>query len=520
MRGLSVGRRAGLAGLAALVTAGAWTVPATGGVGAATTQGTLVGEGGDAATPILVKLIHDDTAGLAPDFGAYTNVDVDQGIADFVGTAPGTFGNDFAVTERPFTTSEAASAQANGRSFAYVPIAAVPVALMTLVPNSSYQGSSTITPSQFCQHIPLSLDQLDGIYGDVSPPYSAGWGDSRLSCTAPPNSPAEQYSFGLWANLDPTMENFALMSLLDSTPTSKSAFAAGLASAQSVGQSTTSDPTASEHWPYGKTVPGGDQTTFGKLIGLDPRTNVPSTQAAVVQLGAIMPVADVWTGDPLGVRWSLPTAAIQNAAGDFVVPSAGAAKAAEAGATLASTSDPTTNNLVTFNANTTDPAGCAETDTCPYNNWLMLESYMVVPTNGLPADKALALSQFIRFAVGGTGQADIASLGAAGASPAMVTADLAVAQQLDAQAATASDSPSTTTTTNSTTTTTSAASLSSTPGSSSGAAPAAATASGSNSTGGLATTGGDPSLLVGVGLTLLICGELARQLLRRRKAKA
>ena len=95
----------------------------------------------------------------------------------------------------------------------------------------------------------------------------------------------EQYSFGLWANLDPTMETFALMSLLDSTSTSKAAFGSGLAAAQGVGQATTSDPTASEHWPYGKTVPGGDQTTFGKLIGLDPRTNVPSTQAAVIHFG-------------------------------------------------------------------------------------------------------------------------------------------------------------------------------------------------------------------------------------------
>ena len=88
---------------------------------------------------------------------------------------------------------------------------------------------------------------------------------------------------------------------------------------------------------------------FGKLIGLDPQTDAPSTQAALIQLGAIMPVADVWTGDPLGVRWNLPTAAVQNAAGDFVVPSADAAKAAEADATLAATTDPTTNNLVTFN---------------------------------------------------------------------------------------------------------------------------------------------------------------------------
>ena len=64
----------------------------------------------------------------------------------------------------------------------------------------------------------------------------------------------------------------------------------------------------------------------------------------------------------------------------------------------------------------------------------MVESYLLVPTNGLPADKALALAQFIRFAVGSTGQADITALGAAPATPAMVTADLAVAQQLDAEA--------------------------------------------------------------------------------------
>ena len=122
------------------------------------------------------------------------------------------------------------------------------------------------------------------------------------------------------------------MSLLDSTTASEAAFKAGLTAAQTGGQASTNDPTASEHWPYAKSVPGGDETTFGKLIGLD-RAGVPSTQASLIQLGAIMPVADVWTGDPLGVRWDLPTAAVQNAAGDFVVPSADAAKAAEADAT-------------------------------------------------------------------------------------------------------------------------------------------------------------------------------------------
>ena len=417
MRRSSLTRRMALAWLAALAAAAVWAVPAPRVTGAATVDGTIIGEGGDGPTPVMVKLLHDDAAGLKPEFGSYTNVDVDHAIADFVGSAPGTFSADYVVTERPLTTSEATTATANGRPFVYVPFAAVPVALMTLVPNPTYQGSSTILPSQFCQHVPLSLDQLDGIFG--APTFS-GWSDSRLSCTTSPSTAAEAYPFGRWANLDPTMENEALMALLDSTPTSKAAFAAGLTNAQQLGQSTTSDPTPSEHWPYsGTAIVGGDQTTLGKLIGLDPRKGSPSSVAAQLSLGAVMPVTDVWTGDPLGVRWDLPTAAVQNAAHAFVAPSADSAKAAQGDATLASTSDPTTDNLVTFGTST------SSTDASAYNNNLMLEDYLVVPTKGLPADKATALAQLIRFMVGGTGQSDISALGAAPATQQMITADLA-----------------------------------------------------------------------------------------------
>lgn len=513
MRRPSLARRAVLAGLVAVVTAAAGTVSASEGADAATPQGTLVGEGGDAINPIMVKLLHDDAAGLDPVDGSYTNVDIDQGITDFVGTAPGAFANDFAVTERPLTTAEAASAAANGRSFSYVPFAASPVALMTLVPNSTYAGSQTILPSQFCQHIPLTLAQMDGIYG--APQYS-GWGDSRLSCTAPPNTPADTLKFGLWANLDPTMETYALMSLLDSTPTSETAFGTALTTAHNESQATTSDPAPSEHWPYaGSAVAGGDQSTLGKLIGLDPRTGAPSSVAAQIVLGAIMPIDSDWTGDPLGVTWNLPTAAVQNAQGSFVAPSAAAAKAAESDATLASTSNPTTNNLITFNASTSDATA--------YNNYLMLESYLVVPTNGLPADKALALAQFIRFAVGGTGQADITALGAAPATPTMVTADLAVAQELDAEAASAPGTTSTSTTTPttaSTTTATTATTASAASTSGAGDASTSAMPSSDGSTpGGLAFTGDDPAPLLGLGFAFLICGEGARRLLRRRKSK-
>ncbi len=270
-------RRSVLAGVTAAMSATILAIPASGSAGAATTPGTLIGEGSDALTPVLVKLLHDDAAGLNPDFGSYSGaVGLDPGIADFVGSAKNTFGNDFVVTERPLTTAEASTAAANGRSFAYVPLAATPVALMTLVPNSQWQpgAAQTISPSDFCQHMPLTLAQLDGIFG--APAYS-GWGDTNLSCTMSSNTPADSLPFALWANLEPTMENYALMSLLDSTVPSKAAFAAGLTAGHTGGLTSTTDPTASEHWPYsGTTVSGGDAATLGKLIGLDPRTGAPS----------------------------------------------------------------------------------------------------------------------------------------------------------------------------------------------------------------------------------------------------
>jgi len=521
-------RRGVLAGLAALVTVGVWVVPATGIAGAATTQsGTIVGEGGDGLTPILTKLIKDDGGGLKPDFGTYTGVvGVDQAIADFVGDAPGSFGADFLVTERPLTQTEAAKAAADGRSFAYVPFVASPVALMTLVPNSTYTGSTDILPTQFCQHINLNLDQLDGLFGTATPPYT-DWADSgratgtdpRVNCPGSPPTPLDAKPIGRYANLDPSMENYALMSLLDSTATSKASFAAALTTAQGEGQSTTNDPTPSEHWPYsGSAIAGGDQTTLGKLIGLT-RQNAPSPVAAQLTLGAIMPVESDWTGSPLGVTWNLPTAAVQNAAGNYVAPSSDSATAAEASATLAATSDPTTNNLVTFNPSTTDTQGHPA-----YNNYLMLPGYLVVPTNGLSADKAQALAQLIRFAVGGTGQADIEALGAAPATKQMVSADLAVAQELNNEAAAAPSTTSTTTAgTASASTANSASSTSTTvPASGGSATVAAATTGGTGSSSGgasLASTGSNPLPLVVLGVTFVCCGEAARRLLRRRRAR-
>ena len=135
----------------------------------------------------------------------------------------------------------------------------------------------------------------------------------------------------------------------------------------------------------------------------------------------------VWAGAPEGTPWNVPTAAIENAdttpTPTFVGPTEQAAAAAETGSGI--TLDPST-NLVTFNPQPTNAAA--------YNNYLMVESYLVVPTSGLASAQAIKLAQFIRYVLGPTGQSDIAVLGAAPATPAEVTAGLKVASELDAEA--------------------------------------------------------------------------------------
>jgi len=525
----TTGVRTGLLALflaaTALTAAAGLSVAPAAIAGAATTTGTIVGEGGSFLQPLTGRLLKDDGNGLAPDFGAYTNVTLDKGIADFVGTGPGAFAADYVVSERPLSSTESSTAQTNGRSFAYVPFAAAGVAVVTTVPNSTYTGGQTISPLDFCQHIPLSLTDLGDIFGFDSADPLLQWNDPRLQCSTPGTTPYPS-PVNLWANLDPTTENSALMTLLDSDPTAKSLFDAGLQRAFNQHSALTTSDTPSENWPYtGSSIPGGDQPLIGKLIGINPLTNVPSTQAAQWNLGVALPISSVWTGSPLGVPWNLPTAAIQNAAGQDVAPSTASAQAAENDATLSSTTNPDTNNLVTFNANPSDPAA--------YNYLLMQESYLVVPTTGLPADKALALSQFIRFLLGPTGQADITSFGAAPATSAMVTAGLKVAQQLDIEAAASSSNTATTTTTTTAagattttapaaaggaTTTTTAASTTSVGSSSSNGSSGTGGSGGSSS--GLAFTGANVVPLTLLGAALVVVGELSRRVLRRRRARS
>jgi len=486
------------------------------GAGADTDPTTLSGQGGSFFQPVVSKLVKDDGPNLSPLFGAYLQTDMNAGIAAFVGTSAGQFAADYAVTERPLTAAESKQAADDGRSYAYVPIASTPVAITTLVPTAAWGqgGSTTITSSDFCQHMPLNLTQVAQIFGfDASQPLTH-WNDSRIDCPGPGGATTANANPIIgWANLDPSMANYALMSLLDSTPASQALFQAGLNRGSSLTQSTSPDT----NWPYANiTVPGGDQPLLGKMLGINAQTNVPGTFAAFWALGGTAPISSVWTGSPLGVPWNIATAAIQNAQGSYVAPSTAAATSAVSDATLTATSDPTTNNLVTFNVNPTNAAA--------YNNYLMVEDYLLVPLNGLPANKANALAQFVRFAFGPTGQKDIQTFGAAPATSAMQTAGLKVAAQLNASAVAAANpsiSGGSSTTTTLAGTTAAAASSGSVDGSTgSGTGSSAPGGTGTDSSGGLAFTGSSHlGLWVGVGAALMLTGAILRRRLKQRETR-
>jgi hypothetical protein len=250
---------------------------------------------------------------------------------------------------------------------------------------------------------------------------------------------------------------------------------------------------------------GGDAGLIEKELNINAETNAPSTLNSWTGLSGaddVFPLASVWAGAPQGTPWNIPTAAIENKAGKFVAPSAAAAEASEADATM----DPST-RLVTFAANADDDAA--------YNNYLMVESYLVVPTSGLAPEKAAKLAQFIRFITGPVAQSDEATVGSAPATTAMVAADLKVAAVLDNESATAASSSSsstsstTTTTTSPTTTTTVAAAAVSTS--------AGGTTGNSGAGSSLATTGAPDNVvpLLGAGGALVVLGACGRRRLRR-----
>ena len=228
------------------------------------------------------------------------------------------------------------------------------------------------------------------------------------------------------------------MALLDSDPTAKELFDNALNNPGSNASTKSDTPSDDVAVPRPSCIRRRRRRPRRKRVVHQRRDRCPVAARDVDRLGHVAApdqttcshCSSVWTGAPQGTPWNIPTAAIQNAAHKFVSPSEAAAAASEADATM----DPTT-NLVTFAPNANN--------TTAYNNYMMVESYLVVPTSGLSAAKASKLAQYIRFVVGPVAQSDETTLGSAPPTPSMVAADLKVATQLDGEAATSGSTSST-----------------------------------------------------------------------------
>ncbi|MGD0381797.1 MAG: hypothetical protein ABSC30_17650 [Acidimicrobiales bacterium] len=484
----------------------------------------LVGEGGSFLTPVTNLLLNTDT-GLGPLNPQYSDTNLDDAIANFAGSGPGDFDADFVVSERPLTSAEAATATANGRSFAYVPFAATPVALAVFaICSPTDLANNTLTPSTFCNNMPLTPAQVGEIVthgltvAGASVPTVTGWNDASLT-QANLQAIPDPNGIGHAADLSPSAENSALMALLDSDTSAKADLDNALNNPANTPRTTSDTP--DEFWPFPleHSYPGGDEALLGHELTIESTTDAPSflnTWGALSpnEGGAhdAFPLSAVWAGAPEGTPWNVPTAAIENAdttpTPTFVGPTEKAAVAAETGTGI--TLDPST-NLVTFNPQPTNADA--------YNNYLMVESYLVVPTSGLASAQATKLAQFIRYVLGPTGQSDIAVLGAAPATAAEVTAGLKVASELDAEATSTASSGASASSAQSGAT---GATATTVPGTSAGASgntgdPSTdAASSDGTSPSTLASTGADPLPLVLVGSGAIGFAAIGRWRLRRR----
>jgi ABC-type phosphate transport system substrate-binding protein len=362
---------------------------------------TLLGEGGSLAEPIVNKLLVDAARATAPISLTYFNANVDQGRDDFAARSA-----DFDVTELPLTSTGAATAATNHRTFAYVPFAASPIAIGAIV---ECERDNTLLPTTMCPNLQVSVLQLAQLFTQTI----GSWDSPQLS-TISDGKPITPFAQG--ANVlpellaDPAASTQALIALFDADSAAAAVWSAYITSLKGTNDSPT------ETWPTSGGVHGGDAELAQSLVPFNTSTLQPLSDPSTWGLGQIAPLAADWIGPPENI----PTIAIQNNAGAYVLPTVAAATAALRDATFDSTT-----NLVTYQNSKTDAAAYP----------LMVMSYMVVPTAGLSASKATALAALIRFMLGSQGQADITGLGAAPVTPTMVNAGLAVANEVADSAA-------------------------------------------------------------------------------------
>jgi ABC-type phosphate transport system substrate-binding protein len=480
-----------LAAVATAVLGLAVSVVSSGPSSAQDSSTTLLAEGGSFELNLMDKLQADSTSVIAPLAPGFFDANVDTARDDFASGLA-----DYAVSEFPLTTAQAATAAQNHRTFAYVPFAASAVAIGAVVECSNDQ---TFTSHTLCEDLQLTVVQLAKIFtygitqwNDPSLSQVSGGGPAQVTDVSKTISPQNE--------IDPSASNYALASMFVNDPTAKVVWDAFLKTNK------VTDDTPTDKWPTGRGGSGGDLTLANSLVQVNETTGLPQTNPSLWGQGSVAPLPADWLGPPRNILTSDPTTnmtvAIQNAAGKYVLPTVDATTAAVNDATFDSST-----NLVTFNSDASDAAAYP----------IDVMSYLIVPTSGLSAAKATALASFIKWVLGPTGQADVKSLGDAPVTTAMVNAGMKVADEVSTQ--TSQTSTPTTTTTTTTTTTPSAVTTGATGSGSStdlGSSGSGATGSSTGTSPTLAYTGGLPAPLIVAGSGLLMVGALLRRAMRRR----
>jgi len=431
---------------------------------ATTDPGTLTGEGGAFAEPIVIQLINDASTSISPEYVGYEPLDVDSGREAFAdGDA------DFAVSEYPLTASEQAEAASIGRSYTYVPFAAVPVDIGVNLLQSTDTASTPNTSSAYLDDMQFTQDQLfclftpvcgsqfpDGRDWDTAPFLADTSAANAAACQAAndPNALACQQltvddTSGSGGSLPiqvqiqqvPDASLTALETLFANSPATQSQWNAW-ASKEPLAPGTSSNP-QDELWPS-DSGNGKDQDVEKALFPEDPDISTPADEP-LNEYPIYPDVADEYSNNgsiaALPSDWMapyIPQAKVQNGAGDYVLGTTMSAQAALSDASVAS------NNLVTFPANDPNPNAYPLTQM----------SYLIVPTSGLSAVKDASLAKLIDFILSSAGAADIEAGGATpiteSSDPALYAADSAVATQLQSLAAAAATSTATTTPTTTT----------------------------------------------------------------------
>lgn len=385
-------RIAAVALAAGLVAAGLAANPAP--PHATADDSTLAGEGGTFASPIVDQLELDATAPGASTVPTYSELaGVDAARDDFVaGTA------DFAVSEYPLTSQQAATAERNGRSFAYIPFAAQAVTLgfvLLRTQDTTFQPGTLYPTVQLTVPTLADIFTLNGISQWLDPQITAENGGQQISTSGETN-------ISLIFSAESSAATSSLIQLFLDDTTARVTWDHYATLEKKL------PDTAYESWVADNGVQGADRGLAETFHPLDTVTGLPNSNPQYMGQGDIGPIPMDWVVSP----WNIPTVSIQNAAGAYVAPTPTSMSAALADASM----DPTS-KLVAFTPTPHDPLAYS----------LPAMSYLIVPTTGLDAAKATALAGLIRFALSDRGQADVAKLGGVALPASIRSAGLAVA---------------------------------------------------------------------------------------------